>query len=444
MGHKYMSSVYSYYSKNNKKYDIASFWGLVFYRIVLDISYAVYICTVYRYIPHFQIDWAFSRYIISWAVYVFLAFLTMRRKESIVAYYLVIQFTITIAPMITMYGLSNRSITYFLLISVLHALQCILAVYFKVPKRNIIIRDGYKVSLLIVTIITLLAFLLTMIRYGIPSLSALNLYDVYEIREEHSFTGILGYIMPWFFTVVLPLAASEAWVTNHKKAFACLAIFAFYFYLTYAHKTWLFSVFYIFAIFLALRKNKFRQYICWGLPILVAVTTLMWVLDHRLSLPVSLFVRRTLILPANIEYTHFDYVSENQFLFLSEGLFGRILGMQSPYGKELKYIIGDQLGLSGMAANTGYLADAYSNFGVIGMFVYSFLLLRILQFVDSFTDRHDLLIHFTALSYCLLGLNDSSLLTRLLTGGFGVIIILLLFRKNKFQSLTLCDGIFRT
>lgn len=156
--------------------------------------------------------------------------------------------------------------------------------------------------------------------------------------------------------------------------------------------------------------------------ILIGISALFYQITNNIWL-IALMVVRQLTLPAIISYKYYDFFSSNKKLHFSEGLLGKIFSIESPYNIRAAYIISGSIGNH---ENTGFLADAYSNGGIIAMIMMCSLFLIILLYVDSISRNSKKGYMYTALMvYQIIILNDASLLTTILTGGLSILLVIM-------------------
>lgn len=420
--------------------DLWNVLGMIVYKIVLDIAYLWFICGIYGYYKNFKIDIVFIKYIESWFLYLGLIVTTPRKKRTIVSYYLVMQLCIMIAPMLSMYGLGNRSRNFIYMVSATHFLQCFLDRYINWNSK-VRIEKGNRISWILIAMLVSITFLFTIPMKGIPNLSALDFSNVYEIRAENVMNFPLNYLLPCLFSVVIPIILVYS-LENRKYWLLFLSgMIILYFYLVYAHKSWFFSFFMIIIVYLLIKRELFIGGISWGMSFMVIGLLLGLSFSEKFLTPCSLFIRRVLFLPADIKYEYYSFFASRDKLHFSEGLIGKIFGMEPPYNKPITYIIGDYMNQEGSSCNTGYLADGYANLGIIGIFLAGILLLILLKLFDAVSQENMFYPNFAILVYNLYGLNDGALLTKMLTGGLGVALILLYFQyqgKGRLNSRKIC------
>ena len=408
--------------------------GLIFYKIILDLVYVFFICDEYGYNLNFKVDFDFVRFVEGWVLCGIIIAL-IPRKQSIVAYYLLMQFIITIMPMLVIYGLYDRSRFFIYLICIVHSVQCVLekCINFKIPYKTML-RQGSDINRIIIVLVAGSVFFLTLVQFGLPGFQALNINNVYMIRAENSVSGVLAYLTFWFFNVVLPMVIVYSLIKGKKVNMFLFCAVALFLYMTYAQKSWLMSLFFILAIYVACKRDIYTKCCCIGLPLLVTLCMICYRLNRKLIVLPSMFVRRVLFVPADIKFEYYEFFENREKLHFSEGMIGKIFKMEPVYDKEIALIIGDELGEVGSSCNTGYLADAYANLGTLGVILFGLLLFLILKVLDIALKKEDFVANFSVVSYSLYTLNDGALLTRLLTGGLALLIVMLILERNRSQE----------
>ena len=113
------------------------------------------------------------------------------------------------------------------LVCVVHGLQCVLEKSSNVRMgKNFFIRQGEFINGGIIFAVTGGAVGLTILKHGIPTLTALNFSNVYSVRAENSLSGVLSYIVFWFFFVILPMMLIYSIRKKNVKNFIMFCCFA--------------------------------------------------------------------------------------------------------------------------------------------------------------------------------------------------------------------------
>lgn len=412
--------------------------GIILYKISLDVAYITIICTVFGYYNNFKLDVNIIRYAESWVLCLALILLTPRKK-SIISYYLLMQLVIMIIPMLSIYGLHYRSRYFLYLVCGVHMLQCFIGSFFGNKCRPTVTKNGKNAALVVLLFLLFLTLGITFLQFGIPDMRALDFNRVYEVRAENQASGILNYLSFWLIQVILPVLLLEALMKKKFGAAILVGAVVLYFYLIFAHKSWFFSAFFIAGVYFFVRKGWFVKGICLGMPAMVFLLNGLYACSSKFLMLVSLFIRRVLFVPADIKFEYYDFFSKGEKLFFSEGQIGKLFGMESPYNQKAALIIGDRIGSSGGSANTGYLAYAYADLGTVGVILFGVLLVVLLKFLDSITRKESFVFNFSVLSLGFFSLNDQALLTRLLTGGMALMMLILVLRSEPKRRKISCS-----
>lgn len=406
--------------------------GFLLYRMCLDFVYINFVCEEYAYCKNFHISFDIYSYMLSWLLYMILLWISIPKNRDITSYYLIIQLAIMIAPMLTMWGVKSHTGIFMWYVVFVHFLQCLMNrhIHFKGYSW---LREGRTIAKAVIVVLTGSSFVLVFWLYGIPSLQALDLTNVYEIRQRTKMVFPLSYMLPWFFSVIAPFLLIKYLQLKKYAGIILIGMVMLFFYLTFAHKTWFFSFFMVAVVYYFVKRNRFVEALGYGVTAGILLTYVLFCVSEKLLLLPSLLIRRTLFVPADLKFEYYNFFSKNPKLHFSEGMIGRLFGFQSPYTEKGALIIGKFNG-SGASANTGYMADAYANAGVIGMFVIGILLILILKWLDSVSNEDLFICNFSVLAYALYGLNDQAFLTRCLTGGLGLLCVMLFLQYIPRES----------
>jgi hypothetical protein len=412
-----------------KKNILFLFWILV-YKTVLELGYAYILAWKVQY---FQMDFSIWKYAVG-TIWVIVLFLNIRHDERKVSTFILnLHLIIAIIPIAVIYGLWNKDSVYFnLLCCAFLIAELILKLKWR-PKGFSTIRiRGFSHLIPFgcgAIVIGMVGYI--MLTNGLPTLTALNILDVYELRRDAYFISnkYINYIFVWMMTVFLPFTLSYFLVKKkYVLASLCVAI-ALLFYLYSGNKTSLFMIPLVVGAYLfAMYKNT--NYTFFGTLTLGIALTIP--LAKYMELPFSLFVRRALIIPANLKFVYYDFFSNNPKLGFAGTLWGSKLGVVDPYDQKLGYIISEEyFGLPQMNSNTGFLAEGYSRFGFIGISLALIVFAIVLMLLDRLQARIGYTFSVTLSIYPLYTLNDGLLIDSLIFGPMlALLLIILLYHDN--------------
>lgn len=408
----------------NKKFNRVIRYFL--YKSVLDLVYFFWINPIYGY-TGFNMEFAFSKYIISMFLLLILVFFTPIYKSRISELIFQLHLIIMIIPLLTIYTFNNVSILFLLAMIIMFIFQILSVKLIPLIKIKTVKRAKLIVWITILSM-TIISYLFLIYTQNL-NIRALNLISVYEFRKDRVIQPlIMNYILTWQFRIINPIILVYSLKKNNKILFIVISILQLVFFLYYPNKEILFSFGLIFFAFFILNKKlvfeKTFIYFIFGITVF---TLIVYRFFGQLVLFAN-FVWRLLYVPAIIKFWHYDFFSVNEKLYYSEGIIGRIFNIQSPYLLSSGFLTGQTSG----NANTGYIAYGFDNAGFFGMIIISIVLILVLYFVDSITHKTNHKIVFPLLVYPMLTLNDTDLLTLLLTGGFFIFIIFAIFDNQFF------------
>lgn len=399
---------------------------ILVYKIALDIVFCRYISPIYSYYMNLKYIFNMEKVIYSYCMLFIVLFFTYYEINNLTSITLSVELVIMYIPMLTLYSYSDRNTKYMITVTLCYCMQSIIAKCYYLHEREILeIKPAWAKTFYKILIFFLLitAFMYTFIKYGYPSLAAFNLVDVYSIRSGISYTFPFNYIVPWVFKIVCIFICITG--LYHKKwAMVLISIsMQLFFFLIYANKSTLFSLILVLGIYWGIKKWNIINAMPIGLILLAVVSTVMYKQFGVYSF-LSYGIRRTLFVPATIKFAYYDYFSQNELLHFADNTIGHLLNIQSPYELEAPKIIAEYLGVPNSHCNTGYWGDAYANFGIFGVVIFSIIVIWLLICIEKLTKRISQQIVIPIVTVMVYNLNDSALFTWILGGGGALMIFM--------------------
>lgn len=294
-----------------------------------------------------------------------------------------------------------------------------------------------------------LVFTLLLIRNFGFNLSFVSLKDVYDVREAFSerLEGESTSYIRWLLYVLNPFLIVMGFLSKGRKWMLALGLIGeFFIYSTSGLKSSLFiGPAILLVLFLMQRFNIAHKLgpiiltaMCILLPLsMVADSIFFRDANKSQNVITSLTLRRNIVLPGYLTGEYYKFFSKNPKAFMAKNkYFGILVGYQTVYEEaSTPRIIGKRLyGDEAVNANANIWADAYANYGVIGMFVTSLLLGLFLKLYDSFANGIEPKLSFIMLTGPAFFFSNSALLTAFV--GHGAIVALLLIYFYKSLLLT--------
>jgi hypothetical protein len=147
----------------------------------------------------------------------------------------------------------------------------------------------------------------------------------------------------------------------------------------------------------------------------------------------SLIVERLVGLPGLLTGFYFSFFTHHPKMMLSHSVFKGIF--DNPYGSVPPLIIGKlYFPSSGTYANANFWADAFANFGIWGVFIFTAILGLVFWLYDSMTLDTDLRLAALMLVMPAITLANTGLLTCLLTHGLAFACLVMYYLPNQIQA----------
>ena len=273
---------------------------------------------------------------------------------------------------------------------------------------------------------------------GLPAL-----LEVYSVRSEYmdmleASSPLLSYVINWLAHVVYAYFFARG--LHYRKTWMWMLGIAgnLYVYSFTGFKSVLFSMAMILLVVLLFRR---RTQLTLRLVVALVVSILAFgAIDDLVGgyVATGVFTQRVIMVPGLLTGYYFDFFSTNPLLLLSHSIFKSFLTY--PYAAPYPSLISEYyLNMEGFA-NANYLADAFGNFGIPGMFAFSLLLGLLLWLLDSLCEGMD--VEYTA-SFSIVAfftLTNSALLTGMLTFGILFLLLVLWLHPPTEQELQSEEG----
>jgi hypothetical protein len=397
----------------NEKYRLGSL--IIIYKILLEISYVLFVHPLFKYMG-FTYDFSLIKVIESYLTTLFLLLWLPTNEKKPSTIMLNILYLIMIIPIFSLYFLKNESRLYFYAVFVSF---CITLIMIKILPNITVksFRGSRKCLFFILSGITIFVYGILICFNGIPNLNALDFTKIYEIRSEVNYgLGIMGYLGRWQARVINIFIIWVGWHKRNKKIFTIGIVLQLLIFLITAHKTYFFIPIMLVFLMYFINKKRLIKLCIIGLIIILLGSLLLAIFDITIR-PASLFTRRTLFLPAQLNFQYYDYFSQHSFSYLSHSVL-EIFWKKPIYADPAPRIIGWIYYERETWANTGYLGDAYYNFGIVGMLMFSVIFVFVLKTVDSLSNTQEKkLLSGVMLGTASISFINGAFLTTLLTGG---------------------------
>jgi hypothetical protein len=291
------------------------------------------------------------------------------------------------------------------------------------PRGNLANRLTLRQPWTIAALLSITSYGLMFATFGIQ-FRLLSFSDVDGIRAvfTEQASGLLNYLLDWQANVINPLFIVYGIRFRRRLALMAGIIGDFLIYTTTGYKSILFSALAVIGIIFALHQKKSSAHpasagirIGFAFTALVAVSYSIDRIRNSISWT-SLFVRRmSLVAGVNTGY-YFQYFSVEPKTHLAYGVIGAILGENTVVSPPQQIAIAAYHTAVG-DPNANMWADAFANFGYIGIVIFTLILAGFLWLYDRAAQNVDRRAAAVLITVPGLTLANSALFTCLLTHG---------------------------
>lgn len=352
-------------------------------------------------------------------------------------FFLVVIPTVSLSPF-----LSNDFYTGVISCALVSIVALILLSISKIPESKIIpyvkgLSDFAMINL--ITVITFFFIIIIYLNYSFNLSKILDLsifVDTYTIRSDFrdvkaGSSSIAGYAIFWLAKVLLPFYICYGLAFN-KRIFILLGLFLqLMIFSVSAHKSFIFSIILIFAIFLLLKiKAKFYQWI-FSFTLFTIISLVLYKFLN-FNLLVDVFVRRAIITPGVLSNWWVNYFNNNKFANFENSSLG--VFFESNYQFAAPFVIGKHyFGSEWTSANVNFATDAYGNAGWFAVFVFVFVLSIMLLIINKYSnisERHFIFVVLLSVP-TFWSLIETSFISVMVTHGLFLTVLIILFFRNK-------------
>jgi hypothetical protein len=265
-----------------------------------------------------------------------------------------------------------------------------------------------------------------------------SLSDIYTVRAEYmqileNTNVYISYAVDWQALVLNPLLLLLGLISRRKLMALVGVIGQLLIYSFTGYRTVLFSTSVILLLLLVCRpQSRFGIHMLIALTGAVAGSAALYLWSGSLLL-CSLIVERLVGLPGLLTGFYFSFFTHHPKMMLSHSVLRGIF--DNPYGSVPPLIIGKlYFPSSGTYANANFWADAFANFGIWGVFIFTAILGLVFWLYDSMTLDTDLRLAALMLVMPAITLANTGLLTCLLTHGLAFACLVMYYLPNQIQA----------
>ncbi len=361
------------------------------------------------------------------------------KRPSQVAYWLLYLFVIVPVGIVPVYTLSLPLFSILLFCGSVIGAFILLGLIYRAPLwRTHFTAEPYQFRILI-WILSAALYALIIYVFGLH-IKIVSLTDVYSVRSQYMDAvdragSLVAYAISWLGYIINPLLIAQGLVERRTGLVALGVLGQALVYSITGFKSVFFSAALVLLILFFLRRQGkgFGARVAISGTVLIACSTgLYLVFDFIWG--TALFVNRSIAMTGLLSGLYYDFFSHHPQVHLAHSILRPFLNY--PYSYEPPMLIGyTYLRTSSVpSANANLWADAYANFGFLGIFAFTALLALVLWLYDSAAVELDNRIPALVMSMPAITLANSALLTCLLSHGMGLALVLMFLHPRSQRS----------
>jgi hypothetical protein len=280
---------------------------------------------------------------------------------------------------------------------------------------------------------TILAFGL---RLDLPALT--DVYDVRAVFDQavaDTNVPFAAYAVDWSLYVANPLLVL---LGLRSKRFGLVALglaIELLVYGTTGYKSALLSVMLLVPL-LVLLSRRLRPAFGLSLPtasVVLVLGSVIWDQVNDSTIATLLFIHRVIALPGQLVADYYEFFSQHQTFGLSHSILS-FLGPAPYVLQPPKLIAAVYFNNPNENANANLWADAFANFGIGGIIVFTIVLGLVLLLLDSAASGRDLRVTGALAGLMAIVLSNSALLTTVLSHGLALAILLIFLMPQDVET----------
>lgn len=432
---------------NNNKIELM---GMFIYILILQIAYRLIYKDNNAWIQNFDVNYNLIKTVFSYLIIVIVFVLNEKINSNFVKFYNKLFIILMLVPISIIYSVRDFSTFVYLMFIIeffimVYGYRLLCKINFRKYIEKVDFRKYIKkinitnVTYYIFWLITIFVIACCFKYNGFPKLTALNLYNVYNVREQFYLPKYVQYLYNFETEfIILFLMVISLYKKNYGRV--VLAFFIqLLFFLWKADKMILFSCPLVFIVYIFISKLDYKKYIekniIWAI-IYICIFTIILNLTIT-KMPLGLFVRRLLLVPANLKFVYVDFFTNNPKIGFVGTVMNSLLKQDNPY---IDYAYPNKIAdiyfnSPEMYSNTGFLVEGFARWGYIGFIIIPVIYIVIMKILDKGSRNMSFPLMVSMSIIPLMMLNDSFLIPLATFGAIGLLCITsLIFKIDKLDT----------
>lgn len=402
------------------------------YKCILSVCYEFALVPLYGYRGYF-VEWDAFGVLASWMLLACLMVFFPYDKSRPSFYLYLVSVLLFYLP-INAYGpMTSHDMTY--CASVTACLALIGGIVMLKPGQLSIRTSNSRLIFNALLALSIFVTAYVLVKTGGLRISLFDLLDsdaVYDVRSESlGLSGFESYVFAWVGRAILPFLIVYYFAEKcYFRAISVVFLTVVQFMIT-SLKAYVFFLGFMLIALIALRSKVGFAKVFIGAFCGMQLLSVALYAVFGVNL-VGFTLDRLVFEGAKNQYWYYDFFQSNDYLMWSNGFIGKLFGLSYEYSAPIEQIVSARMSGVGYGANSNMFADAYAQFGLWGMLLYSVVYAAILLLMDATSTRLPLYISVAAFMPMAAILLDNSLLTTILTCGLFWIPLMLAVWNGKF------------
>ena len=295
---------------------------------------------------------------------------------------MILYYYVVMIPYLSLYSLDLFSgLSLFISLLAFFILYTLYAIFFQNNTMYYNIESCYNMKALYIIVGSAVFLILILIlKFGISS-SIDSILNVYSQRMLFNNSGILYQLIFYLLAFgFIPYLIYEYAKRNSLNILFIIIFFTIILFLYTGSKMVFMGTLISIILIKIMKNNQINSYTIGILINIIFIFSILLANIFNSYLVLSLFIRRTFILVAQIYGLYFEYFTVKPYNYMAKYL-SFLFGWQNT--KSASHVIGSTYFLDNTHANSGIISDAYANFGILGIIVYIVILFVIFKIINK-------------------------------------------------------------
>lgn len=283
---------------------------VIFYKVCVELGYWFILANdTETYVRDFN----FFKYVVGVLWVIVLLWYLKLENGNVSQFFCLFKILFEIVPITAIYALANESNLYYFVVCSSFFL-CEVICRSTLDIRMINCNRLKPLLLFVIGPVTICIVGWVFWNNKLPSLMALNIYNVYKLRDANTFiiSKYVNYILQWIIYVIIPYKLTKSLLKHRYEKTVIWSLVIVVLYLYTGYKSYLFSLPLIIVMCTWAKRKNFVYEFLVSFSGLYSMMVLGSIFNQFIWKIYGLIGRRVLIVPANLKFKYFDFFFSKQ------------------------------------------------------------------------------------------------------------------------------------